>query len=127
MPINHFLIADDVDDDKIGRMRSVVEMNPHNQVHIARSAREALSIIGTIGPEISGAAIDFDFLGEPETGADIIAALRNSNANAAIACVTARNGSSFKDAERMTLSAGANAAFTSSQSFESELRLVLAA
>lgn len=119
----HTLIADDVDTAKIERIRGVAERDPRNVVHIARSARDAIAL--ATAWKFDAAAIDFDFIGERETGAEIIAAVRGANRGAAIACVTARDGAAFDQAADATLAAGADAAFTSTRSFEGELRQLL--
>lgn len=120
----NYLIADDVDDAKIARMKMAIETaDPMANIHVARSVREAMGLIGSV--EFDAGAIDFDFLGEPETGADIVAALRTRNARSAIACVTARTDSSFEEAESRTLAAGADAAFSSAYAFEGELATML--
>ena len=122
----NYLIADDVDDAKITRMRTTIECaDPYARIHIARSVRDAMALIDTV--EFDAAAIDFDFLGEPETGADIIAAVRSRNAEAATALVTARDGESYEEASAHAKSAGADETFTSKAEFESGLRLTLAA
>ncbi|MDD4319734.1 MAG: hypothetical protein PHW10_05425 [Candidatus Peribacteraceae bacterium] len=121
MHTKHILIADDVDTAKIARIESVAGRDPRAVLHVARSAREALDIIGMFGERIDAAAIDFDYIGEPYCGADIIGALRRDNADAAIALVTAREGQAFDQASGQAMTAGANAAFTSADAFEGEL------
>ncbi|MFA6039709.1 MAG: hypothetical protein WCV62_02690 [Candidatus Peribacteraceae bacterium] len=126
MQQHHYLIADDVDEVKIGRIRSSIECaDPMAEIHIARSVREALALTDAV--EFDAAAIDFDFLGEAENGADIIRTLRGKNAQAAIALVTARDEEAYEEASARALDAGANATFTSATSFESELQTTLAA
>ncbi len=117
----HYLIADDVDEPKVARMRAVAERDPYAVVHIARSAREALGIIGRHGKRMEKAYIDFDFLGEAETGADIIAAQRAVNRHTFIALVTAREGEPYEEARNRALGAGADATFTSADAFEAPL------
>jgi ActR/RegA family two-component response regulator len=121
----HFLIADDVDEAKIARMKGELE-RPGNVVHVARSIHDALAFINMPGVEIDGAAIDFDFLGEG-TGDEIIAPLRQKFRNAPIALVTARDGRAYEEASRHARGAGADATFTSTERFEGSLGAQLAA
>lgn len=122
---HHYLIADDVDTDKIARMESVIVQDPYATVHVARSASEAEGLIAQYGKRIRGAAIDYDFIGEFQTGADIIHTLRTVNADARIALVTARTDDQYESASRHALSSGADATFSSRSTFEGKLGVVL--
>ena len=127
MPNRHILIADDVDTEKIGRIRSALDRDPRAVIHVARSAAEALGFIERYGEQIEAAAIDYDFIGECDTGANIIGALRQVNTRARIALVTARDGASYEEAASHASAMGANATFTSTESFEGELGATLSA
>lgn len=125
----HFLLADDIDETKICRMRDTLEKNPRNRVHVARTTDEAKRIADQFGERLMGAAIDFDFFGEGENGAGVIRHINEtSRGNAKAVCVTARpRGGGFEEASALVAAAGGITSFTSTEEFEGEMGCVLAA
>ena len=128
MPSRNVLIADD-DPDKLQMMKSIVQAAvPSATLHISTSARQALAMSASLGPQIDVGVIDFDFPGEGLNGADVIGDLRSRAPRARIACATSRRpGGMFDEASAWTIAAGADHALCShAQNFEHDLRAVVA-
>lgn len=125
----HLLVADD-QPGKLDHLSAIAyeASDSGTVIHKARSAREAMMTVAKLGDRIDEAVIDFDFFGEKETGADIIAAVRKQSRDAHITCATAREDSALEEARALTIAAGANTVVCAvAEGFEQELRGAIAA
>jgi DNA-binding NarL/FixJ family response regulator len=121
----HILIVDDCPY-KLAVMRDAAQAaHPNGIIHEAENVREALRHIDVFGNDIDAGSIDYDL---PDgTGAEVIAAIRGKNVTASVALFTARRGGAFEEAKTRAMNAGANVAYSSTESSCGELAHALAA
>ena len=121
------LIADDLDA-KRGHIEDVVTgaTGPNVEVIRTKTTRETIDTIAYRGDDFDEGYFDYDFIGEKDCGADLIAALYKKNPQAKSTLVTAREGAAFEEARDRALAAGAVEAISAkSDQFEQELTSVV--